>query len=113
MTLYEAIQLEEEAAKNNYFLADAFHSDEGVYLEQETNCKLRAEEYEQLASWLRELKDLKNAIAEVRHKVQYELNCIKYNPTSSGYCELEDGKIRAYEYVLGLIDKHIKEVQNG
>lgn len=70
----------------------------------------REDAYQESIKQLKELKDLKNAIAEVRHKVQYELNCIEYNPTSSGYCELEDGKIKAYEYVLGLINKHIKEV---
>lgn len=70
----------------------------------------REDAYHESIKQLKELEDLKNAIAEVRHKVQYELNCIEYNPTSSGYCELEDGKIKAYEYVLGLINKHIKEV---
>lgn len=56
MTLDEAIKHAEEVAENKYGLADAYHTDEGVYLEEETKCRMCAEEHAQLAMWLHELK---------------------------------------------------------
>ena len=57
MTLDETIQICEVRAKNNYDLAAAYHTDEGVYIKEETRFRERAEEQEQLAAWLKELKE--------------------------------------------------------
>ena len=59
MTLEEAIKFEEENAKNFYSLVDAYHTDEGVYLTNETRAREYAEYHEQLAEWLKELRELK------------------------------------------------------
>jgi hypothetical protein len=56
MTIEEAIIWYKDLAELDYGLAESYHTDEGVYLEQETKCRERAENYEQLAEWLRELK---------------------------------------------------------
>jgi len=71
----------------------------------------REDAYQESIKQLKELKDLKNAIAEVRHKVRNELDSLQ--DLTCGYRELYDGKSQAYTYVLWLIDKHIKEVWDG
>lgn len=62
MTLDEAIKHAEEKASTNYILASSYHTDEGVYLEEETKCRMCAEYHEQLAEWLKELRELKEKI---------------------------------------------------
>ena len=64
MTLDEAIKHCEEVIKNNYELADAFHTDEGVYLEKETICRNCAEDHEQLLGWLKELREYKENLGK-------------------------------------------------
>lgn len=59
MTLEEAIEHAEEKAQENYNMASAYHTDENVYMEEEAKCRLCAEEHEQLAGWLKELKAYK------------------------------------------------------
>ena len=59
MTLDEAIKHEEWEAEQNYRLVSTYHTDEGVYLQEETLCRLCAERHEQIAEWLKELKELK------------------------------------------------------
>ena len=59
MTLDEAIKHTEEKAEEYYSLASAYHTDEGVYLKIETRWRMCAEEQEQLAEWLKELKHIK------------------------------------------------------
>jgi len=62
MTLEEAIAHAERRAENNYALAGSYHTDEGVYMEEEARCRRCAEEHEQLAEWLKELKHLRNLV---------------------------------------------------
>lgn len=68
MTLDEAIIWYKDLAELDYGLAESYHTDEGVYLEQETKCRERAENYEQLVEWLKELKayrSLRFSIGEI------------------------------------------------
>ena len=59
MTLDEAIKIEEQTSENFYSLVNAYHTDEGVYLAEETRARNSAEYHEQLAEWLKELRELK------------------------------------------------------
>ena len=59
MTLEEAIKLEEHTSENYYSLVNTYHTDEGVYLTEETRARNSAEYHEQLAEWLKELRELK------------------------------------------------------
>ena len=60
MTLDEAIIHAEWVAAQNSDLAErVYHTDEGVYLKEETKCRECAEEHTQLAEWLKELKALR------------------------------------------------------
>lgn len=66
MTLDEAIKREVQASLDFYDLADSYHTDENVYIAQETVNRDRAEYHEQLAEWLRELKAYRETIEEIR-----------------------------------------------
>ena len=57
MTLEEAIKNEEKTSNNYYSLMDAYHTDLGVYLKEETRARNNAEYHEQLAELLKELKN--------------------------------------------------------
>lgn len=59
MTLEEAIKHEEYKTEEYYSLANTYHTDEGVYLTMETKARNKAEYHEQLAEWLKELRELK------------------------------------------------------
>lgn len=65
MTLDEAIRLEEGKAEHYYEMADDFHTDEGVYNREESAYRTSAEEHEQLASFLRELKNFRDGAIRV------------------------------------------------
>lgn len=62
MTLEEAIKYEEHTSENYYSLVNTYHTDEGVYLTEETRARNSAEYHEQLAEWLKELRELKEKI---------------------------------------------------
>jgi hypothetical protein len=57
MTIEECILDLEEDAKGHYEMVAAYHSDEGVYLMEETYHREKAERSEQIAEWLKELKE--------------------------------------------------------
>lgn len=59
MTLEEAIKLEEQTSETYYSLANTYHTDEGVYLAEETRARNGAEYHEQLKEWLQQLKQIK------------------------------------------------------
>ena len=73
MTLDEAIKHAEEKAEHNYQMAGAYHTDEGVYLKEETKCRMCAEEHEQLAEWLKELQRIKKSDIISRQEVSDHL----------------------------------------
>jgi len=56
MTLDDAIIHAREVAEKNYEMQMAYHDDYGVYSKEESRCRECAEEHEQLAEWLEELK---------------------------------------------------------
>lgn len=103
MTLDEAIQHAEEVAENKYGLADAYHTDEGVYLEEETECRMCAEEHAQLAAWLKELKAYRaqeqNRFKEIKKEVKARSYYINYH----NGC-VETGL--STKDILGIIDKY-------
>ena len=57
MRLEEAIIHAEYVAESNEDMANVYHTDEGVYLREESKCRKCAEEHRQLAEWLVELKE--------------------------------------------------------
>lgn len=68
MTIDEAIEHAREEAKKNYEMANAYIDYDAEHLES-IRCKQCAEEHEQLAEWLEELKTLresKNNLVDLR-----------------------------------------------
>ena len=59
MTIDEAIIHAREVADSKYKIANLYHDDYGVYDKEESRCISCAEEHEQLAEWLEELKLLR------------------------------------------------------
>ena len=107
MTLDEAIAHAERKAENNYALAGSYHTDEGVYLEEETRCRQCAEEHEQLAEWLRELKAYhENNIKELE-KIKAKLHKLAFDDDGEymGVIDNDDA--------MDLIDNHISELKGG
>lgn len=72
MTLTEAIIHAEAVADNKDELARSYHTDEGVYLEEETRCRECAEEHRQLAEWL---KDYQRLLSEKEPKTEHWEDC--------------------------------------
>ena len=121
LTLEEAIVHAKEVAEKNYRGAD-FESIDSIDDDIKTNCIKCAEEHEQLAEWLEELKTYKEAEGQgllVRlpckvgdkvwdndfgHPVPYEIKAFSY-----GYCDsyvepdIEDQIIFYYENYSGSI----------
>lgn len=60
MDIDEAIRHAEEVAERNWEMVSCYHTDEGVYMHEEAQCRECAEEHQQLAEWLKELKALRN-----------------------------------------------------
>lgn len=78
MTLDEAIEHAKEKAKINRKYADALSTEE--YDDKESQyCALCAEEHEQLASWLEELKELREFKAIYQKGMDYSYATFKYN----------------------------------
>lgn len=122
LTLDEAIKHAKEVADMNYNDAEKFDSNDSVENYMKANCVKCAEEHEQLAEWLEELKSYKEAEEQgllVRlpckvgdmvwdndfgHPVSYEINAFSY-----GYCDsyvepnIEDEIIFYYENYNGSI----------
>ena len=67
MTLDEAIKHAEEVAKeyrNKLKFYENINDDRPLFTEEETECRCYAEEYRQLVEWLKELKEIKQIIAQ-------------------------------------------------
>ena len=62
LDLDETITIYESKAEHAYSMAAIHHTDEGVYLAEETKWRERAEVAEQLGNWLKELRDLREAM---------------------------------------------------
>lgn len=62
LSLEEAIKHAEEVAEFKHKTADGFHTDEGIYLREETKYRESAEEHRQLAEWLKNYKRLLKSI---------------------------------------------------
>lgn len=62
MNIEECIAELEEDAKNHYEMVSAYHSDEGVYLREETYHREKAERSERIVKWLKELVEWRNGI---------------------------------------------------
>ena len=62
MTLSEAIKKENRLAETQYDLAELCHTDEGVYMYEETAYRERGEYHEQLSMWLSVLEEIKGLV---------------------------------------------------
>lgn len=60
MTIDEAIVHAREVAEEKYRDASMYVDDNGLYAREYAECRFCAEEHEQLADWLEELKDYRN-----------------------------------------------------
>ena len=69
MRLEEAIIHAEYVAESNEDMANAYHTDEGVYLREELKCRKCAEEHRQLTEWLKELRERR---AKDKPRTEYE-----------------------------------------
>ena len=69
MTLDEAIKKENNLGDSCYELANSYHTDEGVYLQQEMQYREKSEEHWQLAEWLMELKTYKEGIEKIKEQI--------------------------------------------
>ncbi len=72
MTLDEAIAHAREVAEEKYRDASMYADDNGLYAKEYAECRFCAEEHEQLAEWLEELKQLRAEIAEMHDERQAE-----------------------------------------
>ena len=55
----EVIKYAEREAEGCHQMASAYHTDEGVYLQEETRCQYKAILWENIHEWLEELKELR------------------------------------------------------
>lgn len=67
MSLEEAIEEEKRLAELSYQRAYSYHTDENVYMTQESLCRENAERHEQIAKWLEALLDRRTVKLEDYH----------------------------------------------
>lgn len=65
MTIEEGIEFFDDIARLEYDLVDSYHTDEGVYVKEESYHREKAEHHEQVAMWLKELKAHREAWMKV------------------------------------------------
>ena len=109
MTIDEAIQHAEETEKEKKQKAEMFKTfrDYSVsYNMQKTakDCEACAEIYEQLVSWLKELKKYREVWVDVREELKVKRN--EYS--DCGLVGISSGISRS----MDIIDKHLSEVQD-
>lgn len=106
LTLNEAIKHAKEVADMNYNDAEKFDSNDSAENYIKANCMKCAEEHEQLAKWLEELKSYKNLeeqglLARLPCKVGTEVFC--YFPGDSHYTKCQIKKIEICQSIFGNI----------
>lgn len=60
----DVIKYAEQESEGYYQMVSVYHTDEGVYIQEETRFRYKAELWNQISEWLKELKELK----ELREK---------------------------------------------
>ena len=118
LTLDEAIKHAKEVADMNYNDAEKFDSNDSVENYMKTNCMECAEQHEQLAEWLEELKSYKNAeeqgllvrlpddLNRILYQVNYRWTCTEYGEENNK-CEIYDCKCECdirKEYYIAEVD---------
>ena len=99
MTLDEAIKHTEEVAEKNERLCKAIP-------EHSANAFHCAEEHRQLAEWLKELKQTRQAIEDIKAEIRKKhLSIIENN-------DFDNGRTYGYDECLAIIDKHISGKEN-
>jgi hypothetical protein len=106
LTLNEAIKHAKEVADMNYNDAEKFDSNDSAENYIKANCMKCAEEHEQLAKWLEELKSYKNLeeqglLVRLPCKVGTEVFC--YFPGDSHYTKCQIKKIEICQSIFGNI----------
>ena len=106
LTLDEAIKHAKEVADMNYNDAEKFDSNDSAENYIKANCMKCAEEHEQLAKWLEELKSYKNLeeqglLVRLPCKVGTEVFC--YFPGDSHYTKCQIKKIEICQSIFGNI----------
>nr|DAO95895.1 MAG TPA: hypothetical protein [Caudoviricetes sp.] len=106
LTLNEDIKHAKEVADMNYNDAEKFDSNDSAENYIKANCMKCAEEHEQLAKWLEELKSYKNLeeqglLVRLPCKVGTEVFC--YFPGDSHYTKCQIKKIEICQSIFGNI----------
>lgn len=106
LTIEEAIKHAQEVADMNYNEAEKFDPNDSVENYMKTNCMKCAEEHEQLAEWLEELKSYKDAeeqglFVRLSCKVGTEGFC--FFPGDSHYTKCQIKKIEICSSIFGNI----------
>ena len=103
MTIDEAIKKVEEVAEENEFLANQYSKkNQNHPVERWDSCEVCAAEHRQLASWLRELKQLRQAVKDIRREIA------EYKDDKLIHAERNE----MIDIVLDIIDRHLKEGKN-
>jgi len=55
----DVIKYAEQESEGYYQMVSAYHTDEGVYIQEETRFRYKAELWNQISEWLEELKELR------------------------------------------------------
>ena len=97
MTLDEMIKHAEEVAEKNETQAKKWQKEGGEKWGKTTVCRERAEEYRQIAEWLKDYQGLFERIKQARAEIEDRID------------NYPDRNISEYEDCLAIIDNIIKE----
>lgn len=107
MTLDEAIEHAEKIAEDEERRAGWFYDKENCCYKKK--CVKCAEEHRQLAEWLKDYRQLKSAVEDIKSELEYDVMKFNKRPEISYDAAFSDG----IEHALTVIDKHIIEKEQN
>ncbi len=113
LTIDKAIKHAKEVADMNYYDAEKFDSNDSVENYMKANCVKCAEEHEQLAEWLEELKSYKEAEEQgllVRLPCKVGTEVFVISPREGHYIKCQIKQIEISSTVFGKIHYFVEPV---
>ena len=104
MDIDEAIKHAEEVAEQNEKQAEIFNNPRYSNYGKAEECAECAAEHRQLAEWLKELKQRRQAIEDIKAEIEIEIQDCQI---PQGHDAWWNGKKYGLEDALEIIDKHI------
>ena len=100
----EVIKYAERRAEGCHQMASSYHTDEGVYLQEETRCMYRAILWENIHEWLEELKELRKKARPHGVWIKERLQIDELHFRSFAKCKVCGCEFKPYSFAVKEFD---------